>query len=260
MNREHRSTRKKSNRAMLLICVSLFSPGAFGQWVVTDPGNMFINKLDHLDKAMRWVETVKQYEQTLLHQYEEAMQWKKELVSVAPLDLKVMDMKPSFEKVADDFAISESCPSPKKFNPVTDITSALTGLKLDPNSEIVEEQFKICRYIAMTRNRKYNDTVDYLDAVANHNEKFKELQEQRNGTGESSGNLHANSNEVERFKATLEMAREQWESNMRQHDAQIGALEGMQANLSRRALNGKPSILGTVASAATLKIALAKDD
>jgi hypothetical protein len=47
-------------------------------------------------------------------------------------------------------------------------------------------------------------------------------------------------------------------SNMQQCDAQIAALQQIQANLSRRAMNGSPSPLGTLVNTVALKAAFSQ--
>lgn len=62
------------------------------------------------------------------------------------------------------------------------------------------------------------------------------------------------------FSSGWDLTRREHVFYIRPKDVDVDTNMVMQSNLSRRALNGKPSVLGTITSAATLKIALSNAD
>ena len=206
----------------------------------------------------QWLQTIEHYREVVSHYAAQAAFWQEQLVKLKGLNFELFTLEHKFERVADDYGVRDACPGANQ-SLVGEITSALKTITLDMSKDVVQQQRDLCKLIVMTKNNKYNQTVDYLHAVAKASTDFTKIQDERlEKVGQSPANLESNSNAVARYQVALVNAREHWETNMKQCDAQIEMLTHKQANLSRRALHGNPSVLGTIINAATLKAALSQ--
>lgn len=257
----------------LAITMGLFAsnmPNARAQEIVEDPGaiaNALKNYADQAERwieqeqqyaleQMRWLQTVEQYKDVLQHYADQVAFWQQQLVKLQNLNFQLFTLQNHFQRVADDYGITDACPGAQT-SLVGDITSALQSFLPDMGGDVVKQQQQLCQLIQMTKNKKYNDTVDYLQQVADASQKLTAVQDKlANNVGESPGNLQLVAADATQFGNFLAQAKEQWQSNMTQDDAQIQMLSERQSVLSRRAMAGQPSTLGTVVNAATLKAAL----
>jgi len=250
-----RAGRRKGLVAGLMLACTVFAGAGQAQVgvIVNDPESLAKAIAEYGEQAKRWADTIAQYKATIDHYTAQVAFWQEQLVKIQGLKFQLFTLQNQFKKIPADYGIEDACPG------VTgglagDITTALQSFLPNMGGDVVKQQRDLCQIIVMTKNKKYNDTVDYLQAVALASQDASNIQEIRlTQILQSPGKLDSNTNDTERFKSFIDTARDQWQSNMQQCDAQIATLQQIQANLSRRAMNGSPSPLGTVINAAVMK-------
>ena len=246
---------KKRLAVSVVLTYGLIAGTSHAQWIVNDPTSLAKAVEEYANQAQRWMQTVKQYEAVAQHYADQVAFWNEQLVKLDGLNFQLFTLQNQFKHIADDYGVKDACPGVTD-SLAGDITSALQTT-FDMGGDVVKQQRDLCRLIVMTKNKKYNDTVDYLQNVAQASIDMTHIQQDRlTKVAQSPGNLEANTNDVARYQGSLENARSQWESNMQQDDAKIQMLQQVQANLSRRAMQGSPGVLGTIVNAAALEAAL----
>lgn len=218
----------------------------------------FINAVNnYVKEGLRWTETAQHYQSVIQHYTEQAAFWQTQLNKLQHLNFTLFTLKHQFTEVADDFGVDVECPGRVAKGGLAGVLdTALDKLIPDMNGDVLQQQQDICAMIVQAKNLKYNDTVRYLNYVAQKGTEMATAQSTLiSQIGQSAGNTANFTAQLTEFGQTLETARAQWESNQKQADAQIDMLLTMQANLSRRAMSGSPSVLGTVVNTVALKAA-----
>lgn len=236
--------------ASLALACSMQSHPVKAGWPVMDYTAILNALQNYSEQIDRWQETARHYTKQADH-------WKTQLNNLRHLNFALFSVKHDFQEVEIDFGVDVECPGPITSGDIRSVLDVAVD-KLRPNmgGDILQQQRDICAQIVQAKNEKYNDTVRYLKFVQI---KLKELEvAQRElipAVGASSGNTLGYTAQLTEFESTMNGLRAQWESNLSQSDKHIDMLLTMQANLSRRAMNGSPSLLGTVVNTAALKAA-----
>jgi septal ring factor EnvC (AmiA/AmiB activator) len=209
-------------------------------------------QIGHYDRQIRqWEKTTRHYRQQIQH-------WDAQLNKLRHLDFGLTSASHEFHKVDRFFGANVECPGAvASYDLKGVLDTAISEVLGDGvDGQVLKEQRRICILIVEAKNQKYNHTVDYLNFLK---EKTKELEKAQGELipkiGESPGNTSSYLAQMAEFTATLEAPRAEWESNLRQSDAHIDMLLTIQANLSRRAMHGAPSALGTLVNATALEAA-----
>lgn len=202
-----------------------------------------------------WGKTYAHYAQVIQHYEAQAAFWQQQLNKLRSLDFELFQLEQDFAPIDQNYGVDVMCPGASS-SIIDKVTSSLTSL-VNPDSDIITQQKNICANIVRTENRKYNDTVKYLQALRQQTDEFVQLTSMRkNEVGNSPGNTEGMIEEINRYQANMQLAKTGWESSMQQYEVQIGLLKQQQTVLSRRALNGQNSVLGQVVNTVALKIAL----
>lgn len=209
--------------------------------------------MEYAEQAKRWTETVKQYQEQLDH-------YKQQLIQLKALqNMGQSTMADNFAERPQDYGLEEDCPGVPG-NGLSGLMKQFKSLAPNMQGKLVEEQLKVCARIVLARNAQYNESVRMIKRLIERNNKFKEVEKQRNKVGTSQGALAANDNEVQRFVARNAMDVDYWQAQMKAYDSYILGLKDDQSRLARRALRGdKDSLLaplGQLVQAVTLKAAL----
>ena len=254
-----RASRRKGLVAGLMLACTLFAGSGQAQVgvIVNDPESMGKAIAEYAEQAKRWADTVAQYKATIDHYTAQVAFWQEQLVKLQSLNFSLFTLQNQFKKIPDDYGMRDACPG------VTgglagDITTALQSFLPNMGGDVVKQQRDLCQLIVLTKNQKYNDTVDYLQAVAEESNHFYVIQAQRMKTAKSPGDLSANDNELSQFQSRVTQAQAAWSSKMTTLDTQIQMLQQLQGVLSRRAMNGSPSPLGTLINTVALKAAFSQ--
>lgn len=249
-------TQKVALALGLGLAVGLVGTNARAQWMVEDPTAIAKAVQEYENQAERWVETHDQYLLQADHYAQQAAFWQQQLVALQALNFSLFTMQNQFQKIAPDYGVQDACPGIQG-SLSGDITAALQSFIPQMGGDVVQQQQQLCQLIVMTKNKKYNDTVDYLETVAAQTSQLQGIEVERlKSVLQDPGKLSANNNEAQRFQGQITSAQQTWETNMKQDDAQIDMLRNVQANLSRRAMGGSPNVMGSVVNAAVLAGAL----
>ncbi|MGE7136125.1 hypothetical protein ACQKIE_00640 [Luteibacter sp. NPDC031894] len=242
---------------VLTLTCSMHSEPARAGWPVIDYTAIMNSLKNFYDQYGRWVETAQHYQEVMQHYTDQAAFWQTQLNKLQHLNFTLFTLKHQFTEVDENFGVDVECPGRiAKGGLAGVLDTALDKLIPDMNGDVLQQQQDICAMVVQAKNLKYNDTVRYLNYVAEKGTEMAKAQSDLIGKiGQSSGNTANFTAQLTEFGQTLNTARAQWESNQKQADAQIDMLLTMQANLSRRAMAGSPSVLGTVVNTAALKAA-----
>jgi hypothetical protein len=253
------SPRRRTQKIVLAlslgVAIGLVGTKARAQWIVEDPTAIANAVQNYADQTQRWAQTAQQYDAVLQHYAAQAQFWQQQLIQLQQLNFTLFTLQNNFQKIADDYGVQDACPGVTG-SLTGDITAALQSFLPNMGGDVVKQQQQLCQLIQMTKNKKYNDTVGYLQQVATAGNELLTIEMQRYNLSKNPGDLQANQNEAALFQSRLNDAKDTWKSNMTQDDAQIDMLMQMQSILSRRAMGGSPNIMGTVVNAAVLAGAL----
>lgn len=243
--------------AALTVTCGMHSEPARAGWPVIDYTAIANSLQNYYDQYGRWIETAQHYQSVIQHYADQATFWQTQLNKLQHLNFTLFTLKHQFTEVAEDFGVDVECPGRVANGGLAGVLdTALDKLIPDMNGDVLQQQQNICAMIVQAKNLKYNDTVRYLNYVAQKGTEMATAQSTLiSKIGESNGNTANFTAQLTEFGQTLDTARAQWESNQKQADAQIDMLLTMQANLSRRAMAGSPSVLGTVVNTVALKAA-----
>jgi len=258
--------RRRIARTALAACLAasltVRSPDAAAQWIVNDPAAIVTAITEHIREAARWIETAKHYAETVQHYAQTTKHflqqvefWKEQLVKLKGLKLELFKSEYEFKRIAEDFGVAETCQGATGGS--LDIKSILSALASDLSGDIVSQQKEVCVAIVKAKNLKYNMTVDYFDFVKKSTADLVDVHTTRlDKVTQSLADLNSVLTDTQRYSSNLENARAQWETNMKQQETIIAMLTQKQSILSRRAMNGKPSVWGTLVNTLTLQAAL----
>lgn len=243
--------------AALTVTCGMHSEPARAGWPVIDYTAIFNALNNYTEQAQRWTDTMQHYQSVIQHYTDQAAFWQTQLNKLQHLNFTLFTLKHQFTEVDENFGVDVECPGRVAKGGLAGVLdTALDKLIPDMNGDVLQQQQDICAMIVQAKNLKYNDTVRYLNYVAQKGAEMATAQSTLiSQIGESSGNTANFTAQLTEFGQTLDTARAQWESNQKQADAQIDMLLTMQANLSRRAMAGSPSVLGTVVNTVALKAA-----
>jgi hypothetical protein len=221
------------------------------QWIVEDPLQIGNSLVEYGKDLERWVETAQQYTKTIAF-------WQEQLVKIQSLQFSLFQMQQQFPKLPPDYGVAQKCPGASILS--GDITSALTNFASSQltggSGDVTTQQRNVCVLIEMTKNQKYEATRLYLARIGDQASALQQLANLRiTEVLQSPGKLSSYSADTGKYTADMVQARETWQTNLQQLDAQIGMLERQQEVLTRQALDGTPSILGNLVNMAALKAA-----
>jgi hypothetical protein len=161
------------------------------------------------------------------------------------------------EKVPPKYLVEEAC-GKKAMGFDLRTVASLTGIS---DGDIASQQAQICVNIRMMQNRKYNDSIDFLE------ETIKKAQEEmyknfmsRIGSNKT-GAVQAADSDTLRLGNELSVMAQQWGTRMQAYDAYIAGQEQNQNVLAKAALKGNPKnkLLGDLVQTVALKGALSVD-
>ncbi len=168
-----------------------------------------------------------------------------------------LPMGEPLKKVDPKYLVAETCGQEAMgFNLRT--AMSLAGIE---SGDIKSQQQQICVNIRMMQNRKFNDSVDFLDkTIKQAQEAMLENFLARAGTSKVGGVQSADSDSA-RLSNQLNTMAQQWATRMQSYDAYIATMEANQNALARTALKGNPKnkFIGDIVQTVALKGALSVD-
>lgn len=241
--------------AGLTLAIGSYSEPTQAQWFTQDNSAILKAVKEYAEQAKRWTDTAIQYKAVLDHYTAQVAFWQEQLVKLQSMNFQLFALQNQFKRIPDDYGMTDECPGVSG-GLSGDITTALQSFLPNMGGDVVKQQKQLCQLIVMSKNAKYNMTVDYLQFIAAASKDLAGIQEDRlSKVAQSPGNLASVAEAAGRYGQNLDTARQNWESSMAQQDTQIKMLQQMQSILARRAMNGQPSPLGTLVNVAAMKAA-----
>lgn len=202
-----------------------------------------------------WEKTYAHYQGVMSHYQAQAAFWQQQLNKLRTLDFELLQLEQNFQTIDQNYGVAIMCPGAST-SIIDKVTSSLTNL-VNPDSDLIGQQKEICANIVRTENRKYNDTVKYLQSLRKQTDELTQLTDmKKNDVGNSPGNTEGLIAEIQRYQSSTQLSKTGWESSMQQYDLTISLLKQQQTVLSRRALNGQNSVWGQIVNTVALKAAL----
>ncbi|WP_313347092.1 hypothetical protein [Stenotrophomonas sp.] len=158
------------------------------------------------------------------------------------------------QKVAPDYLVKEVC---GKKAVGLGMETVFSVLKFDDRYALAGQQRQICVNIQMMENRKFNETVMFLeDTMEQAEDTLRQIFEARVDGGNTTGGVQATQSDTARLTNELNVLSQQWGTRMQGYDAYISAMYARQRVLARVAFRGDPS--ATAASDVVQTLALKK--
>lgn len=246
MSIKHTRRQPEGFKAIFLICFVMCSGmnagDANAQWVVADPGHTALNSFswgaDFAEQLNKLQQLQQQYAK-LQEQYQQMQaQYRQGFIgnfSSAGEAVGHSDIEP--KRVDVNFGVTERCKLAK--NPVASL------------------QYEICREIVRTSNAQFNYAVTMYETTADRNERLQDIQQERAGLSqEDEGKLHDNTNKLLALQALMQIDAQQAQTNMSAFEKRLRYLNEQQDFYAAEVLNGKKTLLGSIAAGVTLKAAL----
>jgi hypothetical protein len=242
--------------ALTISSVSHIDDAKASGWPVVDIAAIMNALQNYYDQYGRWIETTQHYAATIDQYAKTVAFWDTQFNKLQQLNFSLFKLQHTFTEVDPDFGADVECPGRVASSGVAGVLDkALSVLVPDMKGDVVQQQQNICVLIVEAKNQKYNDTVKYLNSIQAKGQELAATQSLTLLTGGKMGNMTNFIGQISQFGETLNQSKSEWETNMKQIDMQIDMLLTMQANLSRRALKGSPSVIGTIVNAGALKAA-----
>lgn len=224
------------------------------QWIVEDPLQIGNSLVEYGKDLERWGETYAHIQATVSF-------WQEQLVKIQSLQFALYQMQQQFPKLPPGFGVAERCPGASILS--GDITSALTNFASSQitggdadSGDVTTKQRNACVLIELTKNQKYEATRLYLERIGAQAGALQQLAKLRlTEVLQSPGKLSSYSADTGKYTADMMQARETWQTNMQQLDAQISMLERKQSVYAKQAIDGTNDILGNLVNMVALKAA-----
>ena len=136
------------------------------------------------------------------------------------------------------------------------ISDLMSNVSLSGDDDIVQQQKRICQRIVMIQNQKFNDQVDFLNDVMKSTQSDLDRALSQAKNSDTNGKMDANVAVTAITQAQMDKNFEVGRKRTEAYDEMLKALEMQQKNLATIAMNGKTSIVGTIADTAILATAL----
>lgn len=214
--------------------------GSLQQQIMTQVNTyrqLYKAELEYLEQARRWYQTYQHYQQQLI---------------------RIQGMVNSFARprgqaltpVDADHMVDARCGG------TFSLSNVLQAVVPVRTGNYVEQQRHICQQIQLTKNRQFNETVEFLTRTVPQMERdMSTLTDRRNGSN-TEGNVNASIADAARVNAQLNVVLEGFKSQMQGYDNHLAVLNSAQTQLAEMALKGQRHPLGTLVKTGALKAAL----
>lgn len=197
----------------------------------------FQAEMEYLQQARRWYETYQHYQQELV---------------------RIQGMVNSFARprskqlkpVPEDYLVTERCGGELS---LSNVLQAVAPVR---EGDFIGQQRLICQHIQLTKNRQFNETVEFLTRTIPEMESDMAALLGRRNSSNAKGNVDNSIADSTRMNAQLNVELESFKSQMQGYENYLAVLKSTQAQLAEMALKGKRGALGTLVKTAALKAAL----
>ena len=244
--------RTRLRAAVLATALLMGTQNAYAGWPVIDITSI-------MGEVRSWIDDTTEYAK-------EAVRWdqmKAQIDSIRDvfnaLNFAIgLPLGEKLEKVDPKYLVEETCGSDAMG---LNLSTVMSVMGMDMNSDLKKQQQQICVNIQMMQNRKFNDSVDFLDKTIREAEKaMLENLGSRMSSKNSVGSVQAATSDSTRLGNQLNVMAQQWGTQMQAYDAYIATMEQRQNLLAKTALKGKRNKLASdLVQTVALKAALSID-
>lgn len=209
-----------------------------------------------LGQIRGWISDTTQYAKEVTHfdQMKEQIDNIRDIFNMFNFAIGLPDGE-ALTKVDDRYLVEETCGDDAAG---LSMTTVMSVLGMDITSDLKKQQQQICVNIQMMQNRKYNDSVEFLDKTIKQAQ-AESLKIMDAGKGNSVGATSAATREAARLNNELNLLAQNWGTRMQSYDAYIATMEKRQNLLAKTALKGKKRLARDLIQTAVLKGALSID-
>lgn len=236
-----RGPRRSRFAALVLGCAAALStnPVSASGWPVFDfaglmqaimdyevgEGMSAADLAEYKETADRWTKTAKQYQQALVQ------------IQAQMRAIGLPEGQP-LVKVDPKYMVAETCGGQgMDFS----LSGLLSTVGLSGDQDLKKRQQQICVNIRMMENRKYNESIDFLnDTVPSMEQALADIFKERTRNNDQ-GTVQGADSESLRTANDLAVATQKWEGQMQSYDAYIEVLKVNQKLIAKTALKGDPS-------------------
>ncbi|WP_323548727.1 hypothetical protein [Xanthomonas campestris] len=232
--------------------------------VFFDPTNFVENFLQEIQSYAQFAKDNSHYLKEIQYFADQAQRWKQQYdAAMALIDLSTyQSLLPGgvkLVKVDEDFMVRERCggEAPSIFS--------VSGLKEIVLSKIQEtlktedldkQQKKTCAFIQMLKNKRYNDSIDFLETTMPAFQRELDIIARSNIGNRTPGQMAQAMYKLKVLSNTMDIQMATWNSRNQAYESYIVLMEDKQKSLAKQALNGKEVLLGTVVKNLALRAAL----
>lgn len=231
---KRRLLRSRLAALTLGVALSLGGVSSVNAIPVYDGANWLQAMLDRISNGIEFGENAKRWSE-MLNQVREA------IIDVQSI-FKSFGLPPGaiLTRVPDDYMVTEACGNGGSGDPVDMLFSYFV---FNPKGDVKQQQRQICVNIRMMQNRKYNDSVDFIqqtipqmdDLITKINANRKRDNRAGTVTGVDSDSL--------RTANELAVQSQSWQARMKAYDAYIEVMEANQKIVAQAALKGDPTAI-----------------
>lgn len=200
-------------------------------------GQRYQDAAEYGQNVTRWMQTLDHYRQQLIR------------IQGVVMSFGLAQGRP-VSKVSPEYMVAEKCGGSVG-------SGAIAGaIQLNAAGNIVEQQQMLCAEIQRTANARYNYTLDFFqEYMPKLQGELKQLEAQRNSSNNEGNVSGVDSNSLQVANSS-EANFQTFQARINAYDSYIAAMESNQRVLSRIALKGQGSPLGTLIKTTSLKGAL----
>ncbi|WP_312708227.1 hypothetical protein [Stenotrophomonas sp.] len=210
-----------------------------------------------------WFETMMGRLQTMYEYVKDNTRWLAVLKQISDAMIEAYGIFKSFglppgailTPVPEDYLVAESCGTGNGLS--VDTLFSLFNFK--PEGDWKVQQRQICVNIRMMQNRKYNDSVKFInDTIPSMDQLMTAINNLRK-LGNLRGNVDAVNSDSLRTANELAVQAQSWQARMKAYDAYIEVMEANQRVVAEAALKGEPGgkkFVSELVKTAALKAAL----
>lgn len=252
-DRKSRTSRKAPFLTSLALACAFMTGNAGAGIPVTDVGNMPNHIITQIQSYLNQLNTMTQKAQDYAQYAAQVKHMTQQLTDLSQVvDGFQIKFAQEFKKKSLTDGMSDRCGGGIGGM----ISDLMSSVSLSGDDDIVQQQKMICQRLVMLENQKYNDQVDYLNAIMKDTQADiqSELNRARNANtnGKMDTVMTVSTVNAKRMEANFEEGRQRAVA----YDQMIDVLEKQQKNLARIAMDGKSSVIGTIANTLILKAAL----
>jgi len=153
-----------------------------------------------------------------------------------------------------DPIISAACPGAGGGSIVGEALNAISSA-LNANASVASRQQIICTQIVVYQIDEYNKTVNALNVLGQYSNTTLAKLNTLTSSVSTLGTSSAAQTQAQQYSANVSTAMHTWQTQIQSDEEMVSALQKQQSILAKVAMNGNPTILGTVIQASALKLA-----